>query len=113
MIKQKTVVFYDNMASPTYIRVVSERLNLDHIIYTESTENPLRYCDLNSMAETKLFEKILFCSSGASCSHNSLYIRHPKGSVAPEEEIAFLNDDWLNIDDIILVDSINDKEAIK
>lgn len=111
--KQKTVVFYDNMASPTYIRIVSERLTLDHIICTESTESPLRYSEINRMAETKLFDKILFCASGASRSRDSLYIRHPKGSVAPGEEIAFLNDDWLNMADINLIDSIHDKEAIR
>ena len=33
---QKPIIYYDNMMSPTYIRLVSDRLNLDHIVYTEA-----------------------------------------------------------------------------
>lgn len=34
--KQKPVIYYDDMIPPTYIRLVSERLNLDHIVHTEA-----------------------------------------------------------------------------
>ena len=55
---QKPVIYYDDMIPPTYIRLVSERLNLDHIVHTEATEQPMRYSDIRRLAETGLFNKI-------------------------------------------------------
>ena len=110
LMKPKTIIFYDNMIPPTYIRLVSERLNLDHIVHTEATEQPVRYCDIYRLAATNLFDKILVCACKTSRSCNSLYLRHPRGSVPIGEEIFYLNDDWINISDVILVDSNNDKD---
>lgn len=108
--KQKPIIYYDNMLPPTYIRLVSERLNLDHIVCTDATDRPLGYLDICKLADTKLFDKILVCVCGTSHSCNSLYIRHPKGSVPSTEEISYLNDDWINVFNVILVDSNSDKE---
>ena len=108
---QKPVIYYDDMIPPTYIRLVSERLNLDHIVHTEATEQPMRYSDIRRLAETGLFNKILVCACKASRSCNSLYFRHPKGSVPIDEEICYLNDDWINVFDVVLVDSKNDTKA--
>lgn len=52
---QKPIIYYDNMMSPTYIRLVSDRLNLDHIVYTEANEQPIRYSDICRLAEAKIF----------------------------------------------------------
>ena len=38
---QKPIIYYDNMMSPTYIRLVSDRLNLDHIVYIEGYGQPI------------------------------------------------------------------------
>lgn len=105
---QKPIIYYDNMMSPTYIRLVSDRLNLDHIVYTEANEQPIRYSDICRLAEAKIFDKILVCACKASRSCNSLYLRHPRGSVPIGEEICYLNDDWINVFDVVLVDSKND-----
>lgn len=106
--KQKPVIYYDNMLPPTYIRLVSERLNLDHIVHTEANEQPMRYSDICRLAETDFFDKILVCACKASRSCNSLYLRHPRGSVPIGEEVCYLNDDWINVADVVLVDSKND-----
>ena len=107
-VENKPVVYYDDMISPTYIRLISERLNLDHIVYTEANEQPMRYSDIRRLAETELFNKILVCACKASRSCNSLYLRHPKGSVPIGEEVCYLNDDWINVSDVVLVDSKSD-----
>ena len=112
LMKQKTIIFYDNMVPPTYIRLVSDRLNLDHIVHTEATEQPMRYCDICRLAETNLFDKILVCACKASRSCNSLYLQHPRGSVPIGEEICYLNDHWISISDVILVDSSSDKDLL-
>lgn len=36
----KTRIYYDFMIPPTYIRLISERLALDHIVYTDATTDP-------------------------------------------------------------------------
>ena len=109
--KQKPVIYYDDMIPPTYIRLVSERLNLDHIVHTEANEQPMKYSDICRLAETNAFDKILVCACKASRSCNSLYLRHPRGSVPIGEEICYLNDDWINVFDVVLVDSKNDTKA--
>lgn len=105
---QKPIIYYDNMIPPTYIRLVSERLNLDHIVHTEANEQPMKYSDICRLAETGLFNKILVCACKASRSCNSLYLRHPRGSVPIGKEVCYLNDDWINVFDVVLVDSKND-----
>lgn len=111
-VENKPVVYYDDMISPTYIRLISERLNLDHIVYTEANEQPMRYSDIRRLAETELFNKILVCACKASRSCNSLYLRHPKGSVPIGEEVCYLNDDWINVSDVVLVDSKSDTKMV-
>ena len=39
----KTRIYYDFMIPPTYIRLISERLALDHIVYTDATADPIGY----------------------------------------------------------------------
>ena len=68
----KTTIYYDFMIPPTYIRMTSERLALDHIIYTDATTNPLGYSEVCNLAETGLFDRILVCARGAGPSYHSL-----------------------------------------
>ena len=100
----KPLIYYDKMCPPTYIRLVSERLNLDHIIYTEATEKPVGMEEIQVLACSGLFDKILVYGN------SSFFIRHPKGSVPESEEISYLDNIWLSINDFLFESSINEND---
>lgn len=102
LVKDKTIVFYDNMLSPDVIRLVSEKLCLDHTIQIKASSQRISYVELIRLHETNIFDKILFCGT-------NLYFRYPKGCVGPNEEMERMDGYWFNMDDIILVDDREDE----
>ena len=89
----KPIIYYDKMCPPTYVRLVSERLNLDHIIYTDATEKPVGIDEIQMLASSGLFDKIMVYGI------SSFFTRHPKGSVPETEEISYLDHIWINMND--------------
>ena len=57
-VKDKTIVFYDNMLSPDVIRLVSEKLCLDHTIQIKASSQRISYVELIRLHETNIFDKI-------------------------------------------------------
>lgn len=104
----KTTIYYDFMIPPTYIRMISERLALDHIIYTDATTNPLGYSEVCNLAETGLFDRILVCARGAGPSYHSLYVRYPLGNDMSSDNIGYVDDVWLDVSEYTFVDSRQD-----
>ena len=98
----KPLIYYDKMCPPIYVRLVSERLNLDHIIYTEATEKPVGIEEIQILASSGLFDKIMVYGI------SSFFIRHPKGSVPASEEISYLDHTWINIKDFNFQNCLNE-----
>lgn len=90
---------------PKTIRIVSKKLNLDHIVLNDSNLNvsnePLTYDDLVKLAENDVFDYVSF-----SPRTNSIYMLQPEGSV-PEEERKhfFTEDDWILVRECTFIDA--------
>lgn len=111
--EEKTKIYYDFMVPPTYIRMISERMALDHIIFTDATTNPIGYPEVCKLADTGLFDKILVCARGAGLSHHSLYVRYPCENDMSSDSIGYVDDVWLDISEYTFIDSKQDPAAQK
>ena len=101
----KTRIYYDFMIPPTYIRLISERLALDHIVYTDATTDPIGYPEVCKLADTGLFDKILVCARGSGVS-----VRYSCENDISSDNIGYVDDVWLDISEHIFVDSRQDPD---
>lgn len=99
-VDNKPIFYFNYMEPPLYVRLVSEKLQLDHIVNTDSTEKVLSWNDLQTLSKTDIFEKII------------IYLDEKRDSVylvsnvdEGEDEITYVRDQWINLFDVILVDS--------
>ena len=106
----KTRIYYDFLIPPTYIRLISERLALDHIVYTDATTDPIGYPEVCKLADTGLFDKILVCARGSGVSYHSLYVRYSCENDISSDNIGYVDDVWLDISEHIFVDSRQDPD---
>ena len=82
-----------------YVRVVSEKLQLDHIVDTDSTEKILTWEDIQRLLKTDIFEKIIIYVGEKS---NSLYLRSKNADAV--DTITYIQDQWINLSEVKLVD---------
>ena len=106
MIEPKETVYYNNAIPPTYVRLVSERMHLDHIVCTAATRTALTYADICQLEQSHLFDKILVYADSQSPNCESMYIRYGPNWQPFGKEIVYVTDRWIDLADFIFQDDI-------
>lgn len=106
MIEPKETVYYNNAIPPTYVRLVSERMHLDHIVCTAATRTALTYADICQLEQSHLFDKILVYADSQGPNCESMYIRYGPNWQPFGKEIVYVTDRWIDLADFIFQDDI-------
>lgn len=110
--KNKTIVYYDNMLPPTMIRLVSERMHLDHIIHTACTSPCMGYDDLITLESTAIFDRILFCIEYAVCKNGVIHAQFTKDCLPQDVELFLVKSKWIDLNDVTFVKWTDDPTAL-
>ena len=110
--KNKTIVYYDNTLPPTMIRLISERMHLDHVIHTACTSPCMGYDDLIALESTAVFDRILFCIEYAVCKNGVIHAQFTKDCLPQDAELFLVKSKWIALHDVTFVKWTDDPTAL-